>query len=41
MEGAGGDITLKYLIKDPKANKTSADKTNPAWVVLQNTAREL
>jgi len=38
---AGGDITVNYLIKDPKAAKTNADDTNPMWVVLQNTAREL
>lgn len=41
MEEAGGDITVNYFIKDPKAAKTNADETNPMWVVLQNTAREL
>lgn len=38
---AGGDITVNYLIKDAKVNRTNADETNPMWTVLQNTAREL
>lgn len=41
MEDAGGDISVNYLIKDSKAQRTSVDETNPLWVVLQNTAREL
>lgn len=41
IELAGGDITVNYLIQDAKATRTSVDETNPMWVVLENTAREL
>ncbi len=41
MEDAGGDITVNYLLKDPKVNGTKADETNPMWIALQNTATEL
>lgn len=40
-EEAGGNITINYQMKDPKAPKTHADDTNPVWVVLNNTIREL
>ncbi|KAJ6625687.1 Aminoacylase-1 [Pseudolycoriella hygida] len=41
IEDAGGNITVNYLIKDPKANKTLADEKNPMWIALQNTAKEM
>lgn len=41
IDEAGGNITVNYLIQDPKAEKTSVDETNPMWVVLQTTAAEL
>lgn len=41
MEEAGGDITVNYLIQDPKAPTTNADETNPMWLALQSTASEL
>ncbi|XP_037040408.1 aminoacylase-1-like [Bradysia coprophila] len=41
IEEAGGNITVNYLIQDPKAPKTNADETNPLWIVLETTAREL
>ncbi|XP_037031210.1 aminoacylase-1A-like [Bradysia coprophila] len=41
IEEAGGDITINYLIHDPKVPKTSVDETNPLWTVLESTAREL
>lgn len=40
-EEAGGNITINYIIKDIKASKTPADESNPVWVVLENTTREL
>jgi len=39
-EEAGGNITINYLIKDPKVPMTRADDTNPVWRVLMNTTRE-
>ncbi|KAJ6644482.1 Aminoacylase-1A [Pseudolycoriella hygida] len=39
-EEAGGNVTVNYMIKDPKVPATRADDTNPVWVVLNNTCRE-
>jgi len=39
-EEAGGNITVNYLVKTPKSQFTTADETNPLWVVLQNTTKE-
>lgn len=38
---AGGDIEVKYAMKTPKAPTSIADSTNPVWVVLQDTTKEL
>jgi len=39
-EEAGGNITISYAIKDPKADMTPADISNPVWAVLSNVTRE-
>ncbi|XP_037033333.1 aminoacylase-1-like [Bradysia coprophila] len=39
-EESGGNITINYLIKDPKAPATPADETNPMWVVLEKVTKE-
>lgn len=38
---AGGDITIKYLLKDSKASVTITDSTNPFWVAFENGLKEL
>ncbi|KAJ6643776.1 Aminoacylase-1 [Pseudolycoriella hygida] len=40
-EEAGGNITINFIVKTPKAPPSTADSTNPVWVVLQNTTKEL
>jgi len=39
-EDAGGNITINYFTKNPKVPPTSADETNPVWVVLSNVAKQ-
>lgn len=38
---AGGNITINYIIKTPKAPATPADNTNPLWAVIENSVQEL
>ncbi|XP_037045140.1 aminoacylase-1-like [Bradysia coprophila] len=37
---AGGNITINYLIKTPKAPASRTDSTNPMWAVIETTAKE-
>ncbi|XP_037049217.1 aminoacylase-1-like [Bradysia coprophila] len=39
-EEAGGNITINYAMKDPKAPTTRADDSNPVWTALVNATKE-
>lgn len=38
---AGGDIELRYIIKNPKAAITATDASNPFWMAFKSAVDEL
>lgn len=40
-EEAGGQVTIKFIQKDPKVPATKIDDSNPFWVAFESAMKEL
>lgn len=40
-EEAGGDITIRHILRDPTAPVSITDDRNPFWVAFKSAADEL